>query len=193
MLMLNFAKFLKDSSLEGKDDETVTMALIKHLINETAPRVLIEDFPQNEIQARLFIKNCIEPSEVFYLKCSKDICQERMIELGKDHPNYLPSSILSKKIKKFHDNAAKLLPYLRKETKFNEIDSEQTFNNSFKAICQVIEPTVIHIRSGGSSNELRKAIIENLAVNNWYVNLDINSLIRDENERRTAIGQEFLN
>jgi len=48
MQPLMFSKFVKDNGLKGKDCETVTMALIKHLIQETAPRVLIEDFPQTE-------------------------------------------------------------------------------------------------------------------------------------------------
>lgn len=113
MHLLNFTKFVKEHGLKGKDDETVTMALIKHLINEIHPRILLEDFPQNEMQAKFFIKNCVAPSEVFYLNCSKDVCQERMLEMGRDHPNYLPSSILSKKIKKFHSSAATLIPFLK--------------------------------------------------------------------------------
>ena len=48
MKHFNFLKFIKDSGLNGKDDETVTLALIKYLINETHPRILLEDFPQNE-------------------------------------------------------------------------------------------------------------------------------------------------
>jgi len=55
------------------------MALIKKLSQETCPRVLLEDFPQSEFQAKFFIKNCVAPSVVFALECSKDICQERMI------------------------------------------------------------------------------------------------------------------
>lgn len=54
---------------------------------------------------------------------------------------------------------------------------------------------MIHIRTGGnaSSNELRKTIIDELTSERWgYANLDVNALIRDENERRTPIGQEFL-
>lgn len=45
MVLMNFTRFVKDNGLKGKDDETVTMALIKFLINETSPRVLLEDFP----------------------------------------------------------------------------------------------------------------------------------------------------
>ena len=65
-----------------------------------------------------------------------------------------------------------------------------------KEIYQQIEPSIVHIRIGGNpqGNELRKQIIEGLNTPNWgfYVNLDVNSLIRDENERRTQLGQEFL-
>lgn len=124
MKILNFSQFLKSQDLKNTDDETKTMALIKNLVNETVPRVLIEDFPQNEFQAKFFIKNCLPPSEVFYISCSKDTCQERMLSLGKENPNYLPSSILSKKIKNFHDSAATLLPFLKAQTNFHEINSE---------------------------------------------------------------------
>lgn len=113
-----------------------------------------------------------------------------MLSLGKEHPSYLPSSILSKKIKNFHASAATLLPFLRATTNFHEINSEQTFNNSFKQLCQTIEPVVIHVRAGASSNDLRRDIITQLQEHE-FVNLDVNSLIRDENERKTAIGQEF--
>lgn len=58
-------------------------------------------------------------------------------------------------------------------------------------MCAAIEPPVIHVRSGGSSNELRKEIVQQLVDSGW-INLDVNSLIRDENERRTVIGIEFL-
>jgi hypothetical protein len=52
-------------------------------------------------------------------------------------------------------------------------------------MCQAIEPVIIHARSGGSSNELKKSIVERLINNYLFINLDVNSLIRDENERKT--------
>lgn len=45
MQVLNFSKFLKEHQLKEADDETKTAALIKVLVNETAPRILLEDFP----------------------------------------------------------------------------------------------------------------------------------------------------
>ena len=71
-----------------------------------------------------------------------------MLDLGTTHLNYLPSSILSKKIKKFHESAKTLLPFLRGSTNFHEINSEQTFNNSLKDLCKTIEPVVVHVRTG---------------------------------------------
>lgn len=48
MMLFNFPKFVVESGLKGRDDETLTKALIKQLRNEINPRILIEDFPQNE-------------------------------------------------------------------------------------------------------------------------------------------------
>jgi shikimate kinase len=45
MNLINFSKFIKEHGLKEKDCETKTQALIKHLVNETAPRILLEDFP----------------------------------------------------------------------------------------------------------------------------------------------------
>lgn len=55
---------------------------------------------------------------------------------------------------------------------------------------KVLEPEIIHIRPGASSNDLKKKITDDLVEDGWC-NLDINSLIRDENERRTDIGIEI--
>ena len=49
MQVLSFHKFVRDHNLKDADCETKTAHLIKHLVNETAPRILIEDFPQSDI------------------------------------------------------------------------------------------------------------------------------------------------
>jgi adenylate kinase family enzyme len=74
MKLIDFIDFVKSESLEGKDDETVVSALIKRLSEEVCPRVLIENFPKNDFQAKFFMKNGRAPSQVFALKCSKDVC-----------------------------------------------------------------------------------------------------------------------
>jgi MoxR-like ATPase len=48
MNLLNFENFLVDSGFNPKDydDEEVTLALVRHMVQETSPRILIEDFPR---------------------------------------------------------------------------------------------------------------------------------------------------
>ena len=123
MSQLFFDQFLSENSLNGKSDEAIVNSLIKYLVDQPATRVLLYEFPQNETQAKYFMKNCRNPSNVFYVKCSKDDCQERMLEVGKDSPDYLPSSILSKKIRIFNEESQKILGFLRDKTKFVELDT----------------------------------------------------------------------
>jgi adenylate kinase family enzyme len=191
MTHMKFDEFVKKHSLQHSDDETVTFALIKELLDEVSPRILIENFPQNVVQAKCFIKNCTTPSRVFYCKCSKDSCQERMINLGKNHPLYVPSAILSKRIKQFHDQSPTLIPYLQENTRFHEINCDQDLQSVHQQINNIVEPTIVHIRAG-SNNDLKKEMIQRLVNEHGFINLEVTSLIRLENERRTAIGLEFL-
>ena len=98
MKLINYNEFVKEKNLGDCDDQTRTVALIKRLSQEICPRILLEDFPQSEMQANFFTKNCTAPSRVFSLECSKDTCQERMISLSQSSGAYQASSILSKKV-----------------------------------------------------------------------------------------------
>lgn len=152
MTSIRFNNFTRFAGLDDSDDETKVLALIQQLAKEIKPRVLIEDFPQNAVQAKLFIKNGVKPSNVFCLKCSQDTSQERMIKHGKNEPGYVASAILSQKIKKYNDANVELLPLLKKITELRMIDTEATFETSFKQMCSFVEPTILHVRSGASEN-----------------------------------------
>ena len=178
MEVVNFTKFLASVGLNPNDfdDEEATLALVRNLVNETSPRILIEGFPRTEKQARLFIRNCVSPSEVFYIKCSKDICQERVLDLGQANPGYVSSSVLTQQIKNFNDHAVTLIPFLKSlTTSFREVNGEQILANVLKEVCAVVEPTVIHVRHGvEGTQELTKQIIEELTSDKWgYANIEI--------------------
>ena len=70
--LIKFQDFIKAHGLEHSDDDPIVLALIQQLALEIAPRISIEDFPQNQYQARFFIKNAVCPNRVFLLNCSKD-------------------------------------------------------------------------------------------------------------------------
>ncbi len=69
-----------------------------------------------------------------------------MISLGKSHPDYIPSAILSKYIRNFHNETATLKPMLKASfgDKFHEINSEEPLDVVFKTVSKLVEPTVIH-------------------------------------------------
>lgn len=52
MSLMKFDDFVKEHSLQTADDETVTFELIKKLLDEVTPRILVENFPQNVVQAK---------------------------------------------------------------------------------------------------------------------------------------------
>lgn len=129
---------------------------------------------------------------MFTLDCSKDKCQERMYILGEGHPAYVKSPILSKKIKKYYQDAAELIPFFVDYTNHIEINSDRDLDNTMEDIYKYIEPTVIHVRPGGNAGELCKEIVNNLSENHGYQNLDIKKCIVGECERGTDIGKELV-
>jgi adenylate kinase len=188
---VDFNTFLIQNGLIGQDDETVTAQLISSLSKEHMPRIVLENFPQNITQAKYFSRNGSNPSHIFTLNCSKDMCQERMIDLGQSHPNYVASSILSKKIKKYHDDCAELLPFLKSSSNLIEINTDQPLDKTMEEVYKNVEPLVIHIRPGASP-ELRNEIVEKLAKEHGFINLDVDKCMRGENERGTAIGLQLI-
>lgn len=136
------------------------------------------------------------PTHVFYVRCSLDDSQDRMLNIGKDSPYYLASALLSKKIRNFNEHATKLLPYLKGNTNFVELDTgSQSFEKSFKDLCLSVEPTVLHIRSYAEqshTDELYSQMMWTLTNNHGYAEINVNELISLENERRTEIGKALL-
>ena len=80
---------------------------------------------------------------------------------------------------------------MKEHTNFAEVSTEGSFDKTMDLVNSRFEPCVIHIRPGASSNDLRKEITEKLSEEHGFINLDVNALIRDENERKTEIGQEM--
>jgi hypothetical protein len=73
-----------------------------------------------------------------------------MIKVSETSDRYLPSSLLSKRIGQYNESLQTLLPYLKENTVLSEISTERPFKSSLKEICNLIEPTVISVRSSGS-------------------------------------------
>ena len=193
MKSINYNEFLTQQNLNDCDEETQTVALIKCLSQEKVPRILLEDFPQSEFQAKFFMKNCVAPSRVFSLECSKDQCQERMISLAQSDSSYQASAILSKRIRQYNENAKKLMPYLKASTNLRCVNTEQNFAQAFQQLCSFVEPTVLLVRPGGNQDafDKRNQIIDELKKNKDFKELNVFALIKEETERHTEVGREI--
>ena len=188
MAYLDFNEWLEQNEYQEDDDETVCMALISELSRELKPRIVLENFPKNLIQAKFFVRNCKAPANVFALECPIDVCQERMQEYGESRPGYVQSSVLSQQIKEYFKEAKDLLPYLKAKTNYTAVSTDQSIEKTMAVVDAAVEPCVVHVRPGANSNDLKKEITEQLEQQKGFMNLDVNALIRDENERKTAIG-----
>ena len=96
-----------------------------------------------------------------------------MIKHGEKEPGYIPSSILSQKIKKYNDACVELIPLLRQITEMHEINTE--------TMCKHVEPTIVHVRSGAGemSKAARQEIIAQIEAASGpfkYTKLDIEEL-----------------
>ena len=116
-----------------------------------------------------------------------------MIALGQKHPSYLPSSVLSQKIRDFNERNIELLPFLREETHLRVVNTEQSLASSFKEMCSHVEPTIITVRSSGSdlANDEKSNIMNILADKNQvhkFIELNVGDLIQSEVSRKTEFG-----
>ena len=120
-----------------------------------------------------------------------------MIKVSETSDRYLPSSLLSKRIGQYNENLQTLLPYLKENTVLSEISTEKPFKSSLKEICNLIEPTVISVRSSGSKEATAAKNAIMLGLNQQhYIPLEVNDLIQLEVQRQTDIGkiiQDLLN
>lgn len=73
----------------------------------------------------------------------------------------------------------------------HEIDSEQAFDKAFQDLSKLVEPVVVHVRVGGSSNELRSEIVTKLVQEEGYIELDKEKLQAVEIQRQTELGKEI--
>ena len=143
-------EYLDIAEVKGGNDEEVVMALTRKLGTYRQPyRVLIDGFPQTLQQARLFASISGDPDYVIYLHCPKDICQERILRLGKSSPSYLSSAEISKRYQDFATEAKGIKSHYSKHlnSAFKELDGgvENKFHVQAKAF-EFVEPEVVIVR-----------------------------------------------
>lgn len=140
----------KEVRAGSSNEEEVVQTLIWKLGTYRQPyRVLVDGFPENLQQARLFASISGDPDYVIYLHCPKDTCQERILRLGKSSPSYLSSAEISKRYQDFAAEAKGIKAHYIKHlgTAFKELDGgvENKFLVQSQAF-EFVEPEVVVVR-----------------------------------------------
>lgn len=129
-------------------DESITRKLVQTLQKfKHVHRVLVDGFPQNENQARLFTGLLGLPNKVIHLECPPDVCQERQLAVGKKNPGYIPSINLSREYSESVKTYSALCQYYNSTltSHFKKIQSVSVEQVNREA-AKFVEPEVLLVR-----------------------------------------------
>ena len=133
---------------QRKDDENITRKLVQTLQQfKQEHRILVDGFPQNSNQARLFTGLIGLPNKVIYLDCPRDTCQERQLLQGKKAEGYIVSTSLSQMYSDSVRTCAELCAYYQGglQNGFVKLDSADSALLQ-KQAAEFVEPEVILVR-----------------------------------------------
>lgn len=131
------------------DNEEITRKVVKELQKVKGfNRVLLDGFPQNLVQAQLFDGLLGSPNKAVYLHCLRDVCQDRLLNLGKKSNDYIPSTEFSKLWIESAQGSSDLVAYYKRTLKrqFQELDSNIESEILEKRAGEAIEPEVVMVR-----------------------------------------------
>lgn len=143
--MLSLDRILKKTK---NDDEMITRKLVQTLqLFKHEHRIIVDGFPQNANQVKLFTGLIGLPNKVIYLECPRDVCQERHLAVCKNTENYISSTALSELFSNSAKSCEEICNYYAGAIgkSFTKLDSAeiQTVKNKASAF---IEPEVVLVR-----------------------------------------------
>jgi adenylate kinase family enzyme len=114
-----------------------------------------------------------------------------MLAVGENHPCYVPSPLLTKKIAKYHTDMKELGPFLAENCNYLKVSSDQSVEKTLDSVYKEIEPTVIHVRCGDNQRELQNTVVSELSTNHGFVALDVKKITSGESNRATMVGKRY--
>ena len=151
--LLDFNTFLKEPEIYKKINDTqfVVSKFITKLRDIRDIRILIEDFPQNKEQYTYFINNCKPFEKIIFLNADNSSCLERLNQIPLDDPNYISSSELNKLLYDF-EQKSNFYDFLKKNSKFDEIDVNNHKNLTIKHMIKQLQPYCAYIEAQHDNN-----------------------------------------
>jgi adenylate kinase family enzyme len=197
MKVIDFKDFLNEPGIAKRknDDLFVISSLAARLREEDSSRVILEDFPLKKEHFSLFVKNCKPFEKIFYLNINDYEANERMKKIGYNHPNYIGSSELNKRLFEFTKQKY-LIEYLRKQANLAEINVNNHLKLVTDELVKNVQPTILLIKNDPTDES-------SLKTNNYLTNhftqklgfeiINVKELINENVSRFTLQGREIHN
>lgn len=131
------------------DDLEIASALVAYLQNlREEYRVIVEGFPENLAQAKHFARLIGEPNRAVYLRCSKEIAQQRLLQEDKHSSNYSSPALINNIYEKFTNNIESISHYYKSTLGkyYGEVLAEYSMDEVIRKVETLIIPEVIIAR-----------------------------------------------
>ena len=183
---IDFLEWKKSLKPQPPTEELLIREFISMIECEISPRILLESFPENEFQARYFVKNCKKPDLIMNIKCSSDICQERNLMNSVKRA----SSVLSTGIKEFHKRSQKFMKIVEKAGCLVSIDSSNiSLQKTVEKAMEPLTPQILIVKADlENKDEMETEIAEDMEKNHGFIWLKLGKVLAEEEERRTGLG-----
>lgn len=177
--VIDFNKFinLPEISRKKQDDQFIIIELINRLRQSNSRRVIIESFPQNENQYKIFISNARKIKNIFHLKTDDYICSERMTAFGKDSVNYIGSTKLREEIDRFNGfNATHFLSKV--PNLIRDFEMKNYFKIDIRNLMNQIKPKIVMIGNDPECMDLKNKIIDHYINNEGFSIINVGIFIK---------------
>ncbi|KAK0551089.1 bifunctional uridylate/adenylate kinase [Tilletia horrida] len=142
-----YGDLIRDYIKEGKIVPShVTIALLSNAMaehNQGKAKFLVDGFPRQMDQAKMFDDDICENKFVLFLTCTEDIMLERILDRGKTSGRADDNvESIKKRFRTFVETSMPVVDYYRSKGKVVEVDSTKSKEQVYSEIKQAVDKTV---------------------------------------------------
>jgi adenylate kinase family enzyme len=186
---MKYFDFIKDFSKSKDESASAVMnILINKLRDETAQKVLIEDFPLKKDFINYFQKNCKKFEKVIFLNIEDENAYERMIKSSSEEN--VGCSTLNSLLYDF-DSKKEVINYLRKGS-FLEVNVNNHLKLVLEDLLASLAPSLLlfsHNSKEDTSLDFKKDLVNHFVTKLNYQQVDVLSIVEENIKRQTSNGK----
>jgi len=180
---IDVAAFYKERGLTNAPDEVKMDEFMKYLEGHWERNFVINHFPENIKQARIFVESFAAPRIFYYFDASKDQVEANL----KNETKQVRSKILDE-YDAYVKTRKDVLKYFKDRPYFVRVPGGRPIEKMWETVQEHISPQLITLPQL-PDDDFSKAYIQKLERERGYEYLNVPNLIKDEISRGTDIGK----